>query len=284
MHNQQIPPADSGQPDPANQPEKHASCAAATFQKIWGRVVLDQYNWQGNEVVLDAGCGAGRLFPDLLARIPAGRLYAVDASPGMLHLARQRAGQLAPPVPIQFLEGSITDLQLCAEQNRQPCLPEPVDLVVSVAVFHWVPDKLRLFSTLIRLMRPEARLLAQYGGEKHLRHIRAAAYRAAHKLGLEKEVGDWLGTFHFIPVADAKELLKVCGFRQVRVWEQAEEVGFPDRADFLRFCSSAILRTLLSALSESQSARFLEEFAEAASTLLGGWRLDVIRQNLTALH
>src|SRR5712691_592777 len=43
--------------------------------------------------VLDVGCGTGASFPLLSARVgPSGRIVGVDNSGGMLHIARQRAG------------------------------------------------------------------------------------------------------------------------------------------------------------------------------------------------
>jgi ubiquinone/menaquinone biosynthesis C-methylase UbiE len=30
-------------------------------QESWGHEVLERRNWKGNEIVLDAGCGSGRI-------------------------------------------------------------------------------------------------------------------------------------------------------------------------------------------------------------------------------
>ena len=57
-----------------------------------GRDVLDRLELRGNETVLDAGCGTGRVTAALAARLPAGRVIAVDASPAMAAQARERLG------------------------------------------------------------------------------------------------------------------------------------------------------------------------------------------------
>jgi trans-aconitate 2-methyltransferase len=49
-----------------------------------GRLPLDGY-----ERVLDAGCGTGRVTEALRARLPAGQVVALDASPSMLAEARE---------------------------------------------------------------------------------------------------------------------------------------------------------------------------------------------------
>jgi trans-aconitate 2-methyltransferase len=46
-----------------------------------GLTVLERLELAGDETVLDAGCGSGRVTEALLARLPRGRVVGVDASP-----------------------------------------------------------------------------------------------------------------------------------------------------------------------------------------------------------
>ncbi len=71
---------------------------AATYDRVaepqtrWGRAVLDRLPLEGDERVLDAGCGTGRVTAMLLERLPRGRVVALDGSPSMIDQARQRFG------------------------------------------------------------------------------------------------------------------------------------------------------------------------------------------------
>ena len=71
----------------------------ATYDRVadpmtrWGADVLDRLPLRGDETVLDAGCGSGRVTEQLLERLPRGRVVALDASPSMVEAARER---LAP--------------------------------------------------------------------------------------------------------------------------------------------------------------------------------------------
>src|SRR6185436_8373008 len=62
-------------------------------QTQWGAEVLERLPLEGDETVLDAGCGTGRVTELLLARLPRGRVVALDMSAAMLEQARIR---LAP--------------------------------------------------------------------------------------------------------------------------------------------------------------------------------------------
>src|SRR5947207_10635491 len=69
---------------------------AATYDRVadpqarWGREVVDRLVLRGDERVLDAGCGSGRVTEYLLERLPRGRVIALDVSTTMLEEAGRR--------------------------------------------------------------------------------------------------------------------------------------------------------------------------------------------------
>src|SRR4029077_18925184 len=91
----------------------------------WGTVVLDRLELRGDERVLDAGCGSGRVTEQLLSRLPGGSVVAVDGSPQMVAEARTRVA--AYDGRVQFV---VADL-------GQPLTIDPVDAILSTATLHW---------------------------------------------------------------------------------------------------------------------------------------------------
>src|SRR6266567_8037125 len=63
-------------------------------QVSWGKKVLSRLHLRGDEVVLDAGCGTGRLTADLLEALPRGRVVGIDLSQNMLDAAREHLSPL----------------------------------------------------------------------------------------------------------------------------------------------------------------------------------------------
>ncbi len=51
--------------------------------------MIDRLELTGDETVLDAGCGSGRVTRLLVERVPRGRVIGVDASPSMIAKARE---------------------------------------------------------------------------------------------------------------------------------------------------------------------------------------------------
>ena len=147
-------------------------------QQLWAAEQLDGLALRGDEVVLDAGCGSGKVTLELAARVPNGRVYAVDAAPSMVEHARQALGDRAT-VSCQDL----VELEL----------PEPVDLVFSNATFHWIPDHDALFAALHRNMKPGARLLAQCGGKGNIDRFRKLADEVAFSDRWARYFDGWIG-------------------------------------------------------------------------------------------
>lgn len=53
-------------------------------QVSWGKRVLSRLHVRGDERVLDAGCGTGRLTAELIEALPRGQVVGVDLSMNML--------------------------------------------------------------------------------------------------------------------------------------------------------------------------------------------------------
>src|SRR5215813_7304964 len=108
---------------------------AATYDRIadpmarWGGRVLDWLELRGDERVLDAGCGSGRVTEQLLERLPAGRVVALDASQAMVEQARQRLARFGDRV-----EFVVSDLAAGIPIQGQ------VDAILSTATLHWIAD------------------------------------------------------------------------------------------------------------------------------------------------
>jgi trans-aconitate 2-methyltransferase len=129
------------------------------MQLEWGREVLERIDLHGDEGVLDAGCGSGKVTELIAQRVPRGRVIGVDASPSMIEAARAR------------LRGEV---DLVVADLLELELDQPVDVVFSNATFHWIGDHDRLYRRLHAALRPGGRLEVQYGGKGNVAALEAA--------------------------------------------------------------------------------------------------------------
>jgi trans-aconitate 2-methyltransferase len=122
-----------------------------------GLELVDGLDLDGTETVLDAGCGTGQVTERLLARLPRGRVIALDGSQQMLDRAAQR---LDDP-RVTFVRADLAE----------PLPVDPVDAIVSTSTFHWVLDHDALFANLAAALRPGGSLTAECGGKGNLRNV-----------------------------------------------------------------------------------------------------------------
>lgn len=238
---------------------------AATYDEVsdpqfeWGMEVLERLDLRGDEVVVDAGCGSGRVTEQLVERLPNGRVIAVDGSEAMVEKAKERLGDGA-----DYLVSDLTELEV----------PEPVDMVFSTATFHWIPDHDALFRQMRGVLKPGGRMVAQCGGKgnvaAHTEAIAAVAADPEYAQHLTQAKGLW----NFASPEETEPRLAGAGFSDVRCWLQPKPVQ-PSRP--LEFISTVTLGPVLDQLPEEKRRPFAEAVLEREEQplVLGYIRLNI---------
>lgn len=194
----------------------------AAPQERWARRVLERLPLEGDESVLDAGCGSGRVTRLLLERLPSGRVIGVDGSPSMIKLASEN-----------FAEDDRVTLITCDLLELEPSLlgreggTESVDVVFSSATFHWIADHERLFERLSAVLRPGGRLVTQCGGRGNVAQWIEAILRTAAKDPFAAYVKDFQ-PWNFYDDEETVARLQRAGFVDIRCWLEEMDVVRPD--------------------------------------------------------
>lgn len=226
-----------------------------------GREVLARLELEGDEVVLDAGCGSGRITQALMERLPRGRVIAVDASASMVDAARQRLGPQADVRRLDLLELE---------------LDEPVDAVLSTATFHWIADHERLFARLHGALRPGGRLVAQCGGEGNITELRGRANAILARDPYAEHFTDWRPPWHYAAPEPTHERLVGAGFASAKCWlaPAPQEPEHPRE-----FLSTIVLGPHVQHLPEELRDPFMDAvLAEVGAPVV----VDYVRLNIDA--
>ena len=112
----------------------------------------------GDELILDVGCGDGKVTAEIARTVPRGFVTGTDVSAEMIAFARR----IFPPTIHPNLRFEVCDAHHLSRKLFSP--PETVDLVFSNAVLHWVDDHEQFLRAAATVLHPGGRL-----GKKLLR-------------------------------------------------------------------------------------------------------------------
>jgi trans-aconitate 2-methyltransferase len=232
-------------------------------QEALGRAVLERMRLRGDETVLDAGCGSGRVTEALLERLPRGRVIAVDASPSMVQQARLRLGDRA-----EVREQDLLALEL----------PEPIDGILSTATFHWVLDHDALFRRLRAALRPGGQLVAQCGGEGNIDRLRGVANAVLEDEPYVQHFRDWSTPWYYAPPGLTRERLLAAGFSAAKCWLQPAP-QYPEQPR--EFLAQVILGPQVQRLPADLRDPFLDTVLDEVGE--SALMVDYIRLNIDAV-
>lgn len=238
-------------------------------QVSWGKKVLSRLRLRGDELVLDAGCGTGRLTAELLEGLPHGRVVGIDLSQDMLRSAREHLASFASRVSLIVCDL----LHLPFENSFQG--------VVSTAAFHWILDHDRLFANLNRALIPRGWLEAQCGGGLNLARLRQRTDTIAATSQFAPYFVDFREPWLFQNAEGAEGTLRRAGFVDVETSVEPAFTVLENAAQYNEFVRNIILRQHLQEIpSEPDRVHFMANLTEQAARDDQPFSLDYWRLNL----
>lgn len=130
-----------------------ATALGAITERLEHRLILEMAGDVAGQRVLDVGCGDGALACTLARR--GADVVGVDPDPEMVEAANRRAVALANHA--EFAEGHV---------ERLPFPDDSFDVVVAVTVLCFVGDASAAISEMVRVLRPNGRLVGVSGTKR----------------------------------------------------------------------------------------------------------------------
>ncbi len=139
----------------------YASHSSAQFE--WARELIDKLHLNGDETVLDIGCGDGKVSAAVAGRFPKGFVVGIDSSREMIELARRN-----------HPHEQIPNLTFQAMDARHIRFTQKFHVVFSNAALHWVMDQKAVLDGVRASINDGGRILFQMGGKGNAEEILAA--------------------------------------------------------------------------------------------------------------
>ncbi|HEY5853352.1 MAG TPA: methyltransferase domain-containing protein [Aldersonia sp.] len=191
------------------------------LQRVMAAESLSRLHLNGDERVLDVGCGDGYVTARIADRLPRGSILGVDPSPRMIESAKQRT------TPATFQLGEVTTLPFTAE----------FDVATSFNALHWVHDQATAYDRIATALRPDGRALLAFVCAGPRRSLEQVAMDVTHD-------PRWADAFHgftapFVhPEPDAFDaVVTAAGFEIVERTVVDKTWDFGSRDAFARWCA-----------------------------------------------
>jgi trans-aconitate 2-methyltransferase len=214
---------------------------ASLCQREWGTELVEDLPLNGNESILDLGCGNGVITRALAERVPQGRVVGVDSSPSMLEAARAHR---TANMTLKLLD--ITEMTFDAD----------FDVVFSNAALHWALDHEKLLTKIYRALKPGGFVRAQFGAADNIFNL-SEVLREVMRLPMYVPYFKNFRWPWYMPSAEEYEaLLSRTDFRTYRVWGENKDRYFSDEESLIRMVEEMGLVPFIAVLPEDLKQLF----------------------------
>jgi trans-aconitate 2-methyltransferase len=214
---------------------------ASAHQKEWGTKLIEELHLQGNEHVLDLGCGDGALTATLAEWVPRGEVVGIDASKGMIEAARKHQA-----ADLIFLLMDIHALSFNDE----------FDVVVSNATLHWIKNHNRLLENVYRSLHHSGILRFNFAGEGNCSHFISVVKEAMSHPSFEKYFSDFQWPWYMPSVQEYRELIQRHRFPEIKVWGENADRLFPDKEAMTKWIEQPSLVPFLTNVQRNDQPTF----------------------------
>lgn len=222
---------------------RHADDRGRPFLDLLARVDVTPYT------IVDLGCGPGQLTPALQERWPHARILGIDSSAEMIEAALERD------------DGPLVSYRMADVSEWMP--ESPVDLIVSNAMFQWVPDQLDVIRRLAGRVAHGGAFAIQvpnnFDAPSHvlLRELAARDPYAEHTAGLDLVRGSDPDSYLELFASLSDDL----GWG-VDAWETTYLHVLPGADAVFSWISGTGARPVLQALPDDLRASFEKEYKD----------------------
>ncbi len=129
-------------------------------QYAWAQELIPKLKLNGDEALLDVGCGDGKITAEIAKALPHGRVVGVDSSQEMINLAQSAFPQKA--------HGNISFELMDA---RKLTFQSEFDVVFSNAALHWIVDQEAVLQGVQKSLKIGGRLLFQMAGKGNAKDV-----------------------------------------------------------------------------------------------------------------
>lgn len=221
---------------------------ASLHQKEWGKSLISKITLQGNETILDLGCGDGHLTEQLAILVPNGKVLGIDASMGMIQTAQEISRD-----NLTFVHMDINDLHFSNE----------FDIIFSNAALHWVKDHRRLLQNSYAALKPDGILLWEFGSHGNCSNFLAVMQEKIAEDKYQEFFKDFEMPWFMPSKSDYEKLIAPVGYSDFTITEVNRDRYFPTSEEMIKWIDQPCIVPFIECIPDMRKSTFRKEVIEA---------------------
>jgi trans-aconitate methyltransferase len=139
-------------------PSDYAEHSSAQYK--WGKDLLELLSLNGNEALLDIGCGDGKITELISKKLIQGKVVGIDKSKDMIRFAKQK-----------YTNDKFSNLTFRVSDACNFLFENEFDVIYSNAALHWIEDQASVLKNAYNSLKKNGRILFQMGGKGNLNEM-----------------------------------------------------------------------------------------------------------------
>lgn len=215
---------------------------ASAQQKVWGRKLIAEFQFEGGENILDLGCGDGILTTELAKLVPDGFVLGIDTSESMIETAKKyNAGT---NVRFELLDINAIDFE------------SEFDLVFSNATLHWVKNHKKLLSNVLKALKDKGAARFQFAGDGNCSNLIRILKETISVREYSTSFSEFDWPWYMPAVEEYRFLLDEIAFTEKRVWSENGDRHFESAEAMTKWIDQPSLVPFLGYVAEEDRKRF----------------------------
>ena len=214
---------------------------ASKHQKEWGNKLISEMSLNGDEAILDLGCGDGVLTEQLAELVPAGQVIGIDASAGMIETAKKYE-----KANLTFICMDINDIDY---SNR-------FEVIFSNAALHWVKNHEKLLASSFNALRPEGILIWNFAGDGNCANFFSTVKTVMNEQLYKEYFLDFQWPWFMPAKAEYEKLMANTGFGKIKIEYENADRDFLNCAEMIKWIDQPSLVPFMSHLPNEKKAGF----------------------------
>lgn len=153
---------------------------SSSTQQKWAEELIKKLKLNGNECILDIGCGDGKVTAEIASILSNGYIVGIDSSKNMIELAQKT-----------FPKYNNKNLSFKVKNVHDLDFNEQFDILFSNAALHWVNNHLDILKRAKNALKPSGRILFQMGGKGNAQDILEIADELIKTKSWKQFFKDW---------------------------------------------------------------------------------------------